>query len=74
MITALLLLAAAPAAQATPAAANLPRDKVECRRIMEGHSRIPVRVCRLSKEWELLAEDAQKDLQTSRNQRSVVAQ
>ena len=74
MITALLLLAAAPAAE-TPAAAQkgkLPYDRVECRSVQETSSRIPIRVCRLSKEWELLAQDAQDDFRSSRNQRTVV--
>jgi hypothetical protein len=73
MITALLMLAAAPSqVLATPASSTTPTDKVECRMIQEATSRIPNRVCRLSREWELLAQDAQEDLRSSRNQRSVV--
>jgi hypothetical protein len=74
MIATLLLISAAAAAEApaTPAKAQLPTDRVECRMIQETSSRIPIRVCRLSQEWELLAKDAQDDLRSSRNQRSVV--
>ena len=75
MITTLLLLSAAAAAEApatTPAKAQVPTERVECRMIQETSSRIPIRVCRLSQEWELLAKDAQDDLRASRNQRSVV--
>ena len=35
--------------------------------IAEAGTRIPTRICRLDKEWELLAKDAQDDMRTSRN-------
>ncbi len=70
MITSLLILATAPAAAqaaTAPAQGQIPTDKVECRRILEPGSRIPIRVCRLGQEWELLARDAQESMNTSRN-------
>ena len=65
----------AQAAVATPASTPTvgtttgmaPTAKVECRMVAEAGTRIPSRVCRLDKEWELLAKDAQEDLRTSRN-------
>jgi hypothetical protein len=75
VFTSLLVLATAQAAtaQATPAAANpqAPTAKVECRMVQEPGSRIPTRICRLDKEWEALAKDAQDDLRSSRNSRGV---
>jgi hypothetical protein len=35
--------------------------------VQEPGSRIPTKICRLDKEWELLAKDAQDDLRNSRN-------
>lgn len=72
LMTALILAnaaAAAPAAQPTSASANgqAPTAKVECRMVQEPGSRIPTKICRLDKEWELLAKDAQDDLRNSRN-------
>jgi hypothetical protein len=75
MITiALTMLAQATAG--TPAAppsekGQIPRAKVECRMVEDTGSRIPTKVCRLDKEWELLAKDTQDDLRTSRNSRTV---
>jgi hypothetical protein len=69
-IAALILAQAATAVPATPSAAapgQKPTAKVECRMITELGSRIPTRICRLDKEWELLAKDAQDDLRNSRN-------
>lgn len=65
----------AQAAAATPASAPTagtttemaPTAKVECRMVAEAGTRIPSRICRLDKEWELLAKDAQEDMRTSRN-------
>ena len=58
----------AQAAAPTPARpAQKPTAKVECRLEREVGSRIPTKVCRLDKEWELLARDAQDDLRNSRN-------
>jgi hypothetical protein len=75
MLIAMLMLAAAPTAAAapaaTPAAGKAPTAKVECRMISEPGSRIPNRVCRLDKEWDLLADDAQNDLRSSRNARGI---
>ena len=63
--------AAAAASNAIPAVgsttAQTPTAKVECRMIAEAGTRIPARICRLDKEWELLAKDAQEDMRTSRN-------
>jgi hypothetical protein len=77
MITiALTMLAqAAAGAPATPpsAKAEIPRAKVECRMIEDTGSRIQTKVCRLDKEWELLAKDTQDDLRNSRNSRTTVA-
>jgi len=69
-IAALILAQAATAVPAMPPAAapgQKPTAKVECRMITELGSRIPTRICRLDKEWELLAKDAQDDLRNSRN-------
>ncbi|HEX6072602.1 MAG TPA: hypothetical protein VFY95_06320 [Sphingomicrobium sp.] len=73
MLVGLLLFAAAPAAQPNPAPATgqAPTAKVECRMVQEPGSRIPTRICRLDKEWEALAKDAQDDLRSSRNSRGV---
>ena len=76
MILAALVLAQAatvpPSKPAPPSAhGQLPTAKVECRMITEAGSRIPFRVCRLDKEWELLAKDAQDDVRSSRNGRGV---
>ena len=73
MFVVLSLLAVAPiaTAQATPAAAGTPTAKVECRMVQEPGSRIPTKVCRLDKEWDLLAKDAQDDIAGSRNGRGV---
>ena len=71
LITALMLAqAAAPAAAAPPPAQGQPTAKVECRMVQEAGSRIPSKVCRLDKEWELLSKDAQDDMRSSRNSRS----
>jgi len=69
MLAAMLLVQAAASPQQNPAPSKeqLPTAKVECRMIKETGSRIPTRVCRLDKEWELLAKDAQDDLRSSRN-------
>ena len=70
LITALMFAQAAAAAAApAPAQGQTPTAKVECRLIQEVGSRIPERVCRLDKEWEMLAKDAQDDLNRSANQR-----
>jgi hypothetical protein len=62
--------AAAPAQAAkAPATPQQPTAKVECRMVADPGSRIPNRVCRLDKEWEALAQDAQDDLRSSRNSR-----
>ena len=69
LITLMLAQAATPAPNqhaSSPTPAQ-PTAKVECRMIMEAGSRIPTRVCRLDKEWELLARDAQDDINSSRN-------
>ena len=76
IILAALVLAQAPATvpgKPVPASvqSQLPTAKVECRMVMEAGSRIPFRVCRLDKEWELLAKDAQDDIRSSRNGRGV---
>jgi hypothetical protein len=72
-VAALMLAQAAAPAPATPAraAGQKPTAKLECRMVMETGSRIPTRVCRLNKEWELLARDAQDDLNSSRNGHGV---
>jgi hypothetical protein len=64
---------AAPAAQPAkaPAPVQEATAKIECRMITEPGSRIPNRVCRLDKEWEALAQDAQDDMRSSRNQRAI---
>jgi hypothetical protein len=75
MFVGLLLLAQAAAAppnsQTARAQGQTPTAKVECRMVQEPGSRIPVRICRLDKEWEALAKDAQDDLRSSRNSRGV---
>lgn len=73
MLTMLFVLAAAPTAAATTptAAGQAPTAKVECRMVQEPGSRIPTRICRLDKEWELLAKDTQDDMKSSRNGRGV---
>jgi hypothetical protein len=76
VLTTLFILAAAQAtAQSVPAAANAPAPtaKIECRMVQEPGSRIPTRICRLEKEWELLAKDVQDDLKSSRNSRQGAA-
>ena len=71
LITALMLAQATAAAAApAPAQGQAPTAKVECRMIQEVGSRIPTRICRLDKEWELLAKDTQDDLNRSANRRS----
>lgn len=72
LVTALMLAQAATATQATPvqAKAQQPTAKIECRMIQEVGSRIPTKVCRLDREWELLAKDTQDDLNRSTNRRS----
>jgi hypothetical protein len=72
LMTTLMLAQAAAAAAASPAPApgQAPTAKVECRLITEAGSRIPTKVCRLDKEWELLAKDMQDDLNRSTNRRS----
>jgi hypothetical protein len=67
LITAMIL---AQATSAAPAQGQAPTAKVECRLITEAGSRIPTKVCRLDKEWELLAKDMQDDLNRSSNRRS----
>ena len=67
LITALMLAQATTAA--APAQGQAPTAKVECRMIQEVGTRIPTKVCRLDKEWALLAKDAQDDLNRSANQR-----
>lgn len=72
MLIAALILAQATASvpantTPAPAAGQKPTAKVECRMIEETGSRISKRICRLDKEWELLAQDAQDDLRNSRN-------
>ena len=73
LVTALMLAQAAAAAPATPAESKrqTPIAKVECRMVQEAGSRIPTKVCRLDKEWELLSKDAQDDVKRSANQRSI---
>jgi len=75
LVAALMLSQAAAAASAAstpaPTQAQLPTAKVECRMIMEPGSRIPTKICRLNKEWDLLAQDAQDDLRNSRNSRGA---
>ena len=73
MLVSLLLLAGASAAQphAAPAKGQVPTDKVVCKMVLEPGSRIPIRVCRLGQEWELLAKDVQDDVRGSRNQRVI---
>ena len=61
------LMFAQPAAPAAAVPARKPTAKVECRLEREVGSRIPTKICRLDKEWELLAKDAQDDLRNSRN-------
>ena len=71
IIAALVLFQASAAVpNAAPAKAQLPTAKVECRMVLEAGSRIPSRICRLDKEWELLAKDAQDNLQSSRDHHS----
>lgn len=71
LLSAVLLAQATATPASTPAPGtktNLaPTAKVECRMVAEAGTRIPSRVCRLDKEWELLAKDAQDDMRTSRN-------
>ena len=71
MTIALTMLAQAAGTPATPAKAQTPTAKVECRMVADPGSRIPNRVCRLDKEWEALSKDAQDDLRSSRNSRTV---
>jgi hypothetical protein len=61
------LIFAQPAAAAAATPGQKPTAKVECRLEREVGSRIPTKICRLDKEWELLAKDAQDDLRNSRN-------
>jgi hypothetical protein len=70
LITALMLAQATTAAAPVPAQGQAPTAKVECRMIQETGSRISTKVCRLDKEWELLAKDAQEDMNRSVNRRS----
>ena len=72
LITAMILVQATSAAATAPAPAQgqTPTAKVECRLITEAGSRIPTKICRLDKEWELLAKDVQDDLNRSSNRRS----
>jgi len=71
LITALMLAqVTAPAATPVQAKGETPTAKVECRMVQEAGSRIPTKVCRLDKEWELLSKDAQDDMRSSRNSRS----
>ena len=72
LFTALMLAQATAATQSTPVQAKgqTPTAKVECRMIQDVGSRIPTRVCRLDKEWELLAKDTQDDLNRSANRRT----
>ena len=71
----LTILIFAQAATASPAAMPpigskttlAPTAKVDCRMVQEVGSRIPVRICRLDNEWDLLAEDAQNDMRSSRH-------
>ena len=67
MFIGLLMLSAAPVAQPMPAKGQTPTAKIECRMIQEPGSRIPTKICRLDKEWDLLAKDAQDSVNTSRN-------
>jgi hypothetical protein len=70
LLTAMLFAeATAQAAMPTPGTKTnqAPTAKVECRMVAEAGTRIPTRICRLDKEWELLAKDAQDDMRTSRN-------
>jgi hypothetical protein len=69
LITALMLAQATTATAPAPAQGHAPTAKVECRMIQETGSRISTKVCRLDKEWALLAKDAQDDLNRSANQR-----
>ena len=74
MTIALTMLAQASAATpTTPTSARTatPTAKIECRMVADPGSRIPNRVCRLDKEWEALSKDAQDDLRSSRNSRTV---
>ena len=54
------LIFAQPAAAAAATPGQKPTAKVECRLEREVGSRIPTKICRLDKEWELLAKDAQR--------------
>ena len=71
MFVSLYLLAVAPVAatQAAPTAdgPHSATAKIECRMVQEPGSRIPTKVCRLDKEWDALAKDAQADMNSSRN-------
>ena len=71
LIAALILAQAASSVPANtttaPAATQKPTAKAECRMVEETGSRISKRVCRLDKEWDALARDAQDDLASSRN-------
>lgn len=70
-----LLIAAAqavvpPSLSATPPVA--PKDKIECRYDDEVSSRIRVKkVCLKASEWEAMAKEAQRDMESSRNDRGV---
>jgi hypothetical protein len=72
MLITVLMFAQITAPAATPVQAKdqTPTAKVECRMVQEAGSRIPTKVCRLDKEWELLSKDAQDDMRSSRNSRS----
>lgn len=71
----LLLLAAAqavvpPSLAATPPVA--PENKIECRFDDEVTSRIRTKkVCLRQSEWEVIAKEAQRDIESSRNDRGV---
>ena len=58
---------AAPAVSSKPVAAE---DKVVCKLVTEGESRIPLRVCRTKAQWDEMADENQRDVRSSRNQRS----
>lgn len=59
--------AAAPVAKPLPAADE---NKVVCKLVTEGESRIPLRICRTKAQWDEMAEENQRDVRSSRNQRS----
>ena len=70
LITALMISQATSASATVPAHCTAPTAKVECRMFQETGSRLSSKVCRLDKEWELLAKDAQEDMNRSVNRRS----